>query len=551
MWSCKPYQRELNWIEPFPAVLGSHISLPALTILWRNPDVSEASLYQFSAQSNKCSASYCSNKRLCLIDFRYAICILSDIQLTFNESSINFLEPYTIETITTVCMHVKELSKHTAFGQTFSVIDGVIIPTIHGNHIILFTLNDVYPCIREDPNMDYHEDAIPIVIPNLTPLRISTDLDNKWTIRLFVVGGVSNNPINYTISENSIEESSISNTVESKEWHLKARLEALGIQKANHNLLCPGYSKVPMTTSVYQNIQWDESFLPVYGSFIKIPENTILWRGYDMQYPALSERPVYFGDKEIAERYALTSNTHGLGLFATTKTLKLIDIRFLKILLTDLLYQHPGNITLKTTIAFGLCSFYHQIRLMITLYEKSIRTGQDEGFNAMKSMLNTNSPLEQPGVRVAETSNDGWVMTFLAEVFDGIADGFISPELFTPYQVHTNFQLHPEMIIFNPVKSGITQLTAVPRTTNITIQHLINQQFPSPVKLRAQGMETMYFALYGGSKSKNSNTTYIPAIEQFNDLLNQNDKNSIKQRREAMKEGKQFRKKVTFSNIIT
>jgi hypothetical protein len=262
-------------------------------------------------------------------------------------------------------------------------------------------------------------------------------------------------------------------------------------------------------------------------------------------YPALGNRPIYFGERKVAESYARTSPTHALGLFATTKPLKLLDIRFLKILLSDLLYGHSGNAVLRSTVAFGLCSFYHQLRLMITLYKDLTRT--DPGYKAMLSILNTNGNLEQPGVRVAETSNDGWVMAFLGEVFDGIADGFIAPRLFTPYQYNTGSYLHPEIVVFNPIKSGIIQLTSIPRMKDISIPDLINQQYPSPITLRARGMETAYVVPHHGGRSTTHNHNYVPALEAFNDALNRGDKNAVALYREAVKEGKKLRKKVLFS----
>lgn len=267
--------------------------------------------------------------------------------------------------------------------------------------------------------------------------------------------------------------------------------------------------------------------MPVYGSFIDLPSDCLLWRGYDTAYPPLSNRPVYFGDKRTAQEYAKTSNTYTLGLFATTRSLKLVDIRFLKVLLTDLLYERTGNAVQKTTVAFGLCSFYHQLRLMQTIYADAIRKG-DPGYEAMRRVYREGE-IEQPGVRVARTSNDGWVMTFLGEVFDGVADGFISPELFTPYQ-----RLHPEMIVFNPLKSGIVQLSTLPRTiTNTSIAELIADQYSSPVLLRARDMETRYVGFGGSGRGR-----YIPPVEVFNDLLNRGDAEATKLQREAVKEGK-------------
>jgi hypothetical protein len=602
MWpTCKPYQRELNWTESFPTVLGDYILLPELTVLWGNPeyasviedadaaaiayasageiavstadavmtaiktasaDAQKNSLYQFSARSTKYSASYCSKGNLCLIDFRHAAVILSDIQATFNDTELNISKPYTPETVATMCMHMKELAKYYDFGRVRFIIDGILIPTIHGNHIVLFDLKAVKPCIREDPPMKLGMYVEYTVSPNITPLCIASIKQNEYLKRLFVVGAHSTNPIDCVLHEGSIYEFSHSNTIPIKEWHSMefihsntiyvkewlsfARLELLGFRHPNLLLLYP--DTADMATREYHNIVWNEpekSFLPVYGSCIQLREHTVLWRGYDRMYPALGNRPVYFGERIVAESYARTSPTHALGVFATTKPLKLLDVRFLKILLSDLLSERSGDAVLRTTVAFGLCSFYHQLRLMITLYKDLVRT--DPGYKAMESMLNTNNVLEQPGVRVAETSNDGWVMAFLGEVFDGIADGFIAPKLFSPYQHHTGSYLHPEIVVFNPVKSGIAQLTSIPQLKDISIPYVINQQYPSPITLRALGMETTYVAPHHGGRRTPHTHDYVPALEAFNDELNRGNKNAVALHRQAVKEGKKLRKKVVFS----
>lgn len=560
MWSCKPYQRELNWTEPFSTFLGSYIFVPARTLLWSKPGLQKSPLYQFSAKSYTYSESYCADRNLSLIDFRYAVILLSDIQITWKDTVMNLTKPYTVDSIVAICMHIKEISNS-------GIVDGILIPTKYGNHIVLFDLKDVESCALEPiipiycpfgipgSNQDLFQerslDALDIYqdlkmwefrtdtnVPR-THMPISSLIQNEFPARLYVVNGISNNPIDCRIPEGSIEEFGNAIHIQKKEWHSTARLELAGLRQPNVQLLYPG--TIDMSKVVYKDIEWNKSFFPVYGSFITIPEHTVLWRGYDRKYPSLGTRPVYFGDKKVAKSYAGTSGTHALGLFATTKPLKLIDIRFLKVLLTDLLYERTGNLVLKTTVAFGLCSYYHQLRLMMTLYKDSIANGKDEGFNAMKSMLNTSTPTEQPGVRVAETSNDGWVMAFLGEVFDGLADGFIAPELFSPYQVHTNNRLHPEMIVFSPAKSGIVQLTSEPKMTTISIQSLIQQQFPSPIKLHVYEMETTYVPSRGGSIST------IPAIEAFNSELNRGNSIAIKIYHEAVKEGKKLRKQVTFS----
>lgn len=236
MWPCKSYQRDLNWIESFPAVLGSYIELPDLTILWRNPTLRESDLYQFSAQSATSSTSYCSNERLQLIDFRYAALILSDIQKAFRDESVHFCEPYTPEMISTICMHMKKLSNSYDFGYTYSMIDGIILPTTSGIHIVLFDLKKVKPCIREDPKLELHPDVQYVVPPDITPLQVVTLIQNDYPNRLFVIGGISNYPIDCVVSDGSIEEFAISNTIQIKDWHSSVKLKKSGFRRPNHHL---------------------------------------------------------------------------------------------------------------------------------------------------------------------------------------------------------------------------------------------------------------------------------------------------------------------------
>lgn len=495
MWSPTWHPRELNWKESFPAVLGTYISIPPNTVLCKDASSDHREVYHFSGLSEVCCRRFYTKDFLRLMDFRYAL-LLSDFQ-----------HP----TVESICMYMKRNAQRLSFGSIDYVIDGILLCTDRGIHIVLFDLGTV---TESAP----HGDSSQLSIADLVKT-------------FFVVNGISNAPTSVDIAECSISGAA----VVTPEWP-SLQLETLGLRQPNHHL--------DRTMPFYQSINWKQTFLPVYGSFIDLPSDCLLWRGYDTTYPPLSNRPVYFGDKRTAQEYAKTSNTHTLGLFATTRPLKLVDIRFLKVLLTDLLYERTGNAVQKTTVAFGLCSFYHQLRLMQSLYADAIRGG-DPGYEAMRKLYREDE-IEQPGVRVAETSNDGWVMTFLSEVFDGVADGFISPELFTPYQYKTNNVLHPEMIVFNPLKSGIVHLNAVPRTIKSTsIAELIADQYSSPVLLRAREMETRYVGFGGSGRGR-----YIPPIEVFNDLLNRGDGEATKLQREALKEGKKLRKTVMFSKYI-
>lgn len=512
------YQRELNWVDPFHAVLGTYVYLPALTILWSTDSNSE--LWQFSARTAT-SKRFCCDNHLRLIDFRYAVLILSDILKT----QLDGEEPYTSERVIEICMQMKQIAMDTSFGHMSYVIDGVFVCALNGNHVLLFDNKDVHEC-EEIPIPILGEGVEYADPPDTSPLIPDEPL------RMFVKNGLSSTPTNVIMP--SILP--ISKPVD--KWSYSLLL--LGFQKPNHHL------DREDITARFQSIRWDESFSPVYGSFIEIPENTVMWRGYDTQYAAIAERPVYFGNETIAKAYADTSPTHTLGLFATTRPLKLLDIRFLKVLLKDLFYGRNGNVVQKTTVAFGLCSFFHQLRLMQSIFADSIKKGTEHGFKAMASVYK-DGDFEQPGVRVAETSNDGWVMTFLSELFEGIVDGFISPELDSPYHYQNKGKMHPELIVFNPLKSGIVQLKSMPPTKEMTIADFIREQFPSPVRLRAYAMETDYVGCGGGSSRGAHKSTCVPAIEAFYDLVNRGHTESIQQYREALKEGRKLRKQIVFA----
>jgi hypothetical protein len=453
------------------------------------------------------------------MDFRYATFLLSEINHEWHFDN-------TSEMVTNACAIIKELSSYVSFGSLNFSFHGILIPAMNGNHVVLFDIK----CLKECPNEfllpTLHKDVTWAVEPDISPIRI--DSHDIYPPPIYVPDASSNNPIQVWIDECCIEDA-VMDPIDISDWPVK--LERFGFRQPNYHLS-------EETVELYSTIAWD-TFLPVYGSHIDIPTNTVFWRGYDKSYPSITDRSAYYGDKDAAKEYVKTSSEHMLGLFATSRPLKLLDVRFLKVLLKDLFEGMDGNAVQKTTVAFGLCSFRHQLRLMSNIYADAIREGRDPGYEAMERVLMNHPTIEQPGVRVAETTNDGWVMTFLGEVFEGIIDGFVSPPLFTPYQHHTRNWLHSELVVFNPLKSGIVQLSAVPRMVQISIADLIREQFPTPITLRARGLETSYVSCGGGG-------ILIPPLEAFNNLLNCGDIEAIRLYRDAKKEGKRFRKRIAF-----
>ena len=223
--------------------------------------------------------------------------------------------------------------------------------------------------------------------------------------------------------------------------------------------------------SAYE-INWDDNFLPLFGTPIHIPANAILWRGYDPQYPAISDRPAYYGSQEFAQGYADKYSTIA-SPFITSHPIKLIDIRYMKVLLSQL-FDHnmphtKTDITIisATTISFGLCSLQHQIKLFKDRYKAIYSSAVSNpvfdslklGINNLEKLLIPNSIYEQQGLRIAETTNDSIVMGFLKELFHKYYDGYISPNITTPFHIEkNNFILNSEIVIFNPLYSGIKLL---------------------------------------------------------------------------------------------
>ena len=55
---------------------------------------------------------------------------------------------------------------------------------------------------------------------------------------------------------------------------------------------------------MWKEIELEGWNIPLYGDTIEIPENTIFYRGYDINYPTISDRPAYYGSLRTAAGYA-------------------------------------------------------------------------------------------------------------------------------------------------------------------------------------------------------------------------------------------------------
>jgi hypothetical protein len=232
-----------------------------------------------------------------------------------------------------------------------------------------------------------------------------------------------------------------------------------------------------MNRAPYIELNWEEPFDPLFGSPIKIPEHTVLWRGYDTDYPSVSERPAYFSSKQVANWY-IKDSKYRLGAFITTRPLKILDFRFMKNLLSRLIQMHRSDKYIDefapVMLSFGLCSLGHQIMLLKNRY----RMAPDMGANIsnMEKYHRGDALIEQAGIRVAETTNDGGVMIFLKELFKDTFDGYISPRMTSYFHIERGEEIHPELILFNPKDARIVELSSYPTPIRIGNTSISGQQ---------------------------------------------------------------------------
>lgn len=263
----------------------------------------------------------------------------------------------------------------------------------------------------------------------------------------------------------------------------------------------------------YKEIDWEIPFDPAYG-ILRIPPNLIFYRGYDLQYPSVSDKPAYYSGIHIANAYSKI-NGRALGAFTNTRQLRLLDVRFMKILLKELFdtTYSPDNTSFATTLSFGLCSLYHQLQLAKNRYEKEI----PDGFKALHATLKL-SLYEQPGVRIAETTNDAETIGFLSTVFKGFIDGFVSPRMVSAFHVEKEGTMSPELIIFNPHDSSIQQLNGIPnRTPSITFNQIFLSQFGKTISI-----SKLHFSFYQNEPQYGGVTDgSLPSIEVINNELHE------------------------------
>ena len=219
------------------------------------------------------------------------------------------------------------------------------------------------------------------------------------------------------------------------------------------------------------------NFDPVYGNCITIPNNTLLWRSYDKNYPIIDDRPAFFGSREVAIKYLNIGNRE-CKVFSTTHELRLIDIRYMQVIVNELLKNNKQmnmdtlNVIKTLTLGLGLVSYNRQLKLVVERYDLLNRREHSDiedlyikmkkfrDYHESDPLIWANqglNKLELEGVRIAETMNDIEISIYLQHIFRDYYDGFIAPRLFSPF--HNNNYNDAEILLFNPMCCNIIPTT--------------------------------------------------------------------------------------------
>ena len=262
-----------------------------------------------------------------------------------------------------------------------------------------------------------------------------------------------------------------------------------------------------------------ESFSPIFAT-IDFPEDWYFYRGYDPRHPAIGRRPAYYTSQVgIAKSYADQFNTR-VGLFKTTKPLRIYDLRFIKHLLMEMLEQRARPTTpqlrasiMTATLSYGIGSFQNQIELAKQRYSTQLTK---ERFQAMERHLKTcknhrgptwANPVEAQGIRIAETNNDAEAIIVLKAIFGSCIDGYIAPKLHSPYHTEkSDGMMNSEIVIFDPVDAGIEYVPddqAPPNIPQTSVNLLLSQDRP----LHIYSLGEPIGIYNGGGASKHKNET--------------------------------------------
>jgi hypothetical protein len=211
-----------------------------------------------------------------------------------------------------------------------------------------------------------------------------------------------------------------------------------------------------------------DDFPIVINKTINIPAGCLLFRGYHVDSNPVSDLPAHFGSHELAQVYGSQDN-HTTGMFVSNKELKLLDLRFIIMLLRELLNYPDRKVALDVfkpfIVSYGLCSLKCQLEILNEMIgDKSTILGKlaeiDKFYITYRESGEINpyiNPFEPAGIRLGITDVDKLSVLSLKNLLSKYrVDGFIAPQLFSPF--HHNNRNREEIVIFDPHNSGIIQI---------------------------------------------------------------------------------------------
>lgn len=316
-------------------------------------------------------------------------------------------------------------------------------------------------------------------------------------------------------------------------------------------------------------LDFEEPFDPLYGASIVLPPHCVMFRGYDTRYPPISDWPSHYSSINVAKAYG-TGPNKTLAAFTNTQPLRILDFRYLKVLLGNLFQNRPDNDEatldpiIRTSIGYGMCDIVDQIQLGSRMFVNS------PGIKALTNyyqqhILNKSytekpldvNPVSTSGFRIAETQNDAYILQFLKQCMGHMVDGFIAPRLKSPYHVEKQSTMSPELVIFNPVTAGIKQIEmpalALPKMPSMTMNTILNLQ-TNRIEIKYKNIGMAHRGMRRGGNKNNSNTNdaeLAASDETFQNAFIQKHKQDADLLQSAQKAGNKWKKQFTYIDYYT
>ena len=246
---------------------------------------------------------------------------------------------------------------------------------------------------------------------------------------------------------------------------------------------------------------------PYTPGIIELPTERVWFRASEAAFP-LSDHVNYYSDADTAQNYLNDQRT--LCAFKNARPLKLLDIRFLHSIMPHIMSsfhnwnEHSLTTWKNLTLTLGCCSLATQLELLREVQADSRYPENVQGaINAIQNALQSRNfpdwinPIEPQGGRMGITDMDYRAANILKDMFGDVCDGILSPRLNSMYHHDTNYSLHPEMLLFNPVQT----LVQLPEGDMQFARHSLNA-FLRNSHATVLSFATLGIVLKGGGKQK-------------------------------------------------